>query len=101
MPERQACIARELTKLHEEVRRGTLSVLAGEETTARGEFTIVVAGLEGEEPDEIDVDSLVLTLLGSGASPRTVAEEVSTLSGKPKREVYARVLELRRRDDAG
>jgi 16S rRNA (cytidine1402-2'-O)-methyltransferase len=98
-PERAACIGRELTKVHEELLRGTLAELAalGRTLTERGEFTIVVAG--NEEPERAtaaDVDSLVEARLEAGDAARTIADDVSEISGVPRREVYARVLELRR-----
>jgi 16S rRNA (cytidine1402-2'-O)-methyltransferase len=96
-PERAACIGRELTKLHEELVRGTLSELAGRTLTERGEFTIVIAGNEEpEHADAGDVDSLVTARLDAGDASRTIADDVSEICGMPRREVYARVLELRR-----
>jgi 16S rRNA (cytidine1402-2'-O)-methyltransferase len=98
MPERTACIARELTKVHEEALRGSLLELSRQEITDRGEFTVVVAGAgEIEEDDLEDLDTLVAARLAAGDPPRTVADEVAAISGKPRREIYARVLELRRR----
>jgi 16S rRNA (cytidine1402-2'-O)-methyltransferase len=98
MPERAACIGRELTKMHEETLRGTLLELSRHGVTERGEFTVVVAGAgETEEEGEEDLDSLITARLSAGDPPRTVADEVATISGMPRREIYARVLELRRR----
>jgi 16S rRNA (cytidine1402-2'-O)-methyltransferase len=96
-PERAACVGRELTKIHEELIRGTLSELAGRDITERGEFTIVIAGNEEpEHADAADVDSLVEARLDAGEASRAIVDEVSEISGMPRREVYARVLELRR-----
>jgi 16S rRNA (cytidine1402-2'-O)-methyltransferase len=99
-PERAACIGRELTKVHEELLRGTLAELAAlseRALTERGEFTIVIAGNEEpERADAADVDSLVQARLEAGDAARTIADDVSEISGVPRREVYARVLELRR-----
>jgi 16S rRNA (cytidine1402-2'-O)-methyltransferase len=101
-PERAACVGRELTKIHEELLRGTLSELASRAITERGEFTIVIAGNEEpEHADPTDVDSLVEARLEAGDPSRTIADEVSEISGMPRREVYARVLELRRLRDEG
>jgi 16S rRNA (cytidine1402-2'-O)-methyltransferase len=98
VPDRQACVARELTKLHEEVARGTLAELAARGIAAIGEFTMVVAGAGDLQEDltAADVDVLVRARLASGESPRTVAAEVAAVTGLPKREIYGRVLELRR-----
>lgn len=102
MPSRAACVARELTKLHEEAVRGTLEELAAREITERGEFTVVVAGAgEPGEDATTDVDALVAERLAAGDAPRTVADAVSEITGKPRREIYARVLEARRRLEEG
>ncbi len=96
-PARAACVARELTKMHEELLRGTLVELAARDIMERGEFTVVVAGNGEPEPaDDVDLDALVEARLGSGDSARTIADDVAEVSGRPKREVYARVLELRK-----
>jgi 16S rRNA (cytidine1402-2'-O)-methyltransferase len=96
-PDRAACIGRELTKMHEEVIRGTLASLAAGEVVERGEFTVVVAGCEDPERlDAADIDALVLERLNAGEPSRTIADDVAELSGASRREVYARVLELRR-----
>jgi 16S rRNA (cytidine1402-2'-O)-methyltransferase len=102
VPERQACVARELTKLHEELVRGTLAELAARPITALGEFTIVVAGTDDLRDDlsAVDIDTLVRTRLAAGESPRTVAADLAVITGMPKREIYARVLELRRSQSA-
>lgn len=88
--DRPAVVARELTKLHEEVRRGTLSKLAGElaNQDLRGEVAIVVAGrpeaAETEEPPE----DLVRQLLASGMKPSQAAREVAALLGISRSEAY-------------
>ena len=98
MPERAACVMRELTKIHEETRRGTLAELAAREITERGEFTVVVACTKEEAGDDtLDVDAVIAERLGAGDSPRTVADDVASLSGQPRREIYGRVLEAVRR----
>jgi 16S rRNA (cytidine1402-2'-O)-methyltransferase len=97
-PSRAACVARELTKMHEELTRGTLSELAGRDVMERGEFTVVVEGNgEPDDADDADVDALVEARLDSGDGARTIADDVAEVSGRPRREVYARVLELRKR----
>jgi 16S rRNA (cytidine1402-2'-O)-methyltransferase len=96
-PVRRACVARELTKLHEELVRGTLAELAECGIVERGEFTVVVEGSGDPEPaDDIDVDELITLRLDAGDTPRTIADDVADISGRPKREIYARVLELRK-----
>jgi 16S rRNA (cytidine1402-2'-O)-methyltransferase len=97
-PDRAACVARELTKIHEELLRGTLAELAAREIPERGEFTVVVGGAGEREtaPSLDDIEAIVNERLDAGDAPRTIADRVTEVSGLPRREVYARVLELRR-----
>jgi len=97
---RPAAVCRELTKLHEEVRRGDLAALArhyeaGGET--RGEFVIVVGPpAESETPAE-DVDALLRSALAR-VSVKDAVGEVASATGRPRREVYKRALELAKDD---
>ena len=93
-PSRQAAVARELTKLHEEVRRGNLGQLAADATAApvRGEVVIVVAGADavekaalGLEAGRARVDQLVAEGVKRSAAARMVAQE----TGLPRRELFA------------
>ncbi|WP_322096121.1 16S rRNA (cytidine(1402)-2'-O)-methyltransferase [Pelagibius litoralis] len=102
--EREAAVARELTKLHEEVRRASLVELAEHYAAAgppRGEIVLVVAppGATAEENESADLDGQLLTAL-QHASLRDAAATVAAASGLPKRQVYARALELAKRGDA-
>ena len=101
---RSAAIARELTKLHEEIRRGPLDELAAHYAAAgapKGEVVIVV-GAPGKEAPTVDVDGLLLDALRE-MSLRDAAAAVSEASGQPRRKVYARALELskNRRKEGG
>jgi 16S rRNA (cytidine1402-2'-O)-methyltransferase len=97
MPARRACVLRELTKLHEEIAHGSLVELAERSITPKGEVTIVVAGADPDAADDApEIDPMIAERLDAGDTPRTVADDVAALSGRPRREVYARVLELRR-----
>lgn len=95
---RCACVARELTKLHEEVVRGGLEDLkqrfAG---TQRGEFTLVIAGASAvREPlSWPEVESQIKTRLAEGGRPREIAAELFRPTGQPRREIYARAVALR------
>lgn len=93
--ERQACVARELTKLHEELARGTLLQLAqrfsGE---VLGEVTIVIEGAAAEEPEPLDPDDALRAALSGGASVKDAAREVAEALSLPRREVYQRALQL-------
>lgn len=94
IPDRDACVLRELTKIHEEIVRGTLRELAAKEIEARGEATLVIAG--AGEPDDaeapLDLDAYIDARLAAGQSPRTIAEALAALTGEPRRSVYQRVL---------
>ncbi len=99
--DRPAALARELTKLHEEVRRGTLAELAaGVEVEApRGECVIVIGGA-GEAPtvaSDADIDAALAAELASGSSTRDAAAIVSARLGVARREVYARAVRLNSR----
>ena len=98
---RPAAVARELTKLHEEVRRGPLDELAAHYADAgapKGEVVVVVAP-PGKEAAKVDLDALLRAALGE-MSLRDAAAAVSEASGQPRRKVYARALELSREPDA-
>jgi 16S rRNA (cytidine1402-2'-O)-methyltransferase len=105
MGNRDAAICREMTKLHEEVRRATVSDLAAISDTleTRGEFVLVIgppaadAGLMNDNA----LDDLLRTSLARGSVKDAVAHAVE-VSGRPRREIYARALELAKDgDDAG
>jgi 16S rRNA (cytidine1402-2'-O)-methyltransferase len=98
--DRRACVARELTKLHEEAARGRLRELAQRfDGGVKGEISIVVEGAGEPEPlDAADLDAAIRERLGSGTTVGTIAAELAPEAGLPKREVYARVLALRDAD---
>jgi 16S rRNA (cytidine1402-2'-O)-methyltransferase len=92
---RPAALTRELTKLYEEVRRGTLPELAAHyaEKEPRGEVTLVV-GPAGAAPDEVDLDMLLVAALRT-QTVREAAAGVAEATGLPRKQVYARALALR------
>jgi len=97
---RPAAVARELTKLYEEVRRGDLTALAAHYAEAgapRGELAIVIGPPRQEdEAPAGDLDrALALALEHMGT--RQAAELVASASGASRRELYARALKLAQR----
>jgi 16S rRNA (cytidine1402-2'-O)-methyltransferase len=89
--ERQAAVCRELTKLHEEIRRGTLSELRRhfEENEPRGEFTLVIAGAApAERWSEAEVRAALRQRSRQGDSPSRAARHVAASSGWRRSEVY-------------
>jgi len=93
--DRRACVARELTKIHEEFRRGTLSELAAHYAgEVLGEVTVVVEGRPAEREAAADPDQLLRARLRGGASVKDATREVAEALGLPRKEVYRRALEL-------
>jgi 16S rRNA (cytidine1402-2'-O)-methyltransferase len=96
---RRAVVARELTKLHEEFRAGTLTELAGyySEHPPRGEITIVLegTGAPAEPPDRTGeaVEQATL-LLAEGLTRREVVRRISETLGLPRNDAYRLVMEL-------
>ncbi len=96
--DRRACVARELTKLHEEFARGLLSELAERFAEgARGEFTLVVEGAPETVAvlSEGELDAAIRARIAEGQSPRQISDQLAKPSGLPKREIYARVVALK------
>jgi 16S rRNA (cytidine1402-2'-O)-methyltransferase len=103
---RRACVARELTKLHEEARHGTLPDLArefGARESIRGEITVVVEGLRvGAETRRVphtdadagELDQRIREALAAGSAVKALSREIARHTGRPAREVYARALAL-------
>jgi 16S rRNA (cytidine1402-2'-O)-methyltransferase len=94
--EREAAICRELTKLHEEVRRGDLLALARHYAGAaetRGEFVIVIAPPDPSASEAVDIDALLRAALRRLSVKEAVAE-IAAVAGQPRREVYQRALAL-------
>jgi 16S rRNA (cytidine1402-2'-O)-methyltransferase len=96
---RQAAVARELTKLHEEVRRGTLAALAGEYRDAglpRGEIVIVVGPPEPVQPGSEEIDRRLRAVMEE-AGVRAAAVTLAAETGLPRAELYRRALALKDR----
>ncbi|THV35782.1 16S rRNA (cytidine(1402)-2'-O)-methyltransferase [Glycomyces buryatensis] len=92
-PEREAALCRELTKTHEQVRRGGLSALAegAEEDPPRGEITLVVAGWSGPDPQDATPEAMaaaVAELEAAGEDRKAAMKEVAARFGVSRRDVY-------------
>ena len=89
-PDRPAAVCRELTKLHEEIARGTIGELSRRfRDVVRGEIVVVIgpASESGTGDIAVAVDAL-RGLVRSGARPRSAASVVSALTGVPANELY-------------
>lgn len=98
--DRPSALARELTKLHEETRRGSLAELAAavEADGVRGELTLVVGGAPAPsvDPGEVgpaELAAMVAALEADGRDRKAAIAAVAQDLGLPKREVYAAVVE--------
>ncbi len=95
-PDRQIVVARELTKLFEEFRRGTAQELADhykEAGNPKGEVVLLLAPLKQEVTSESDVDQLLKEALVDN-SLRDAAALVAEATGLPRKQIYKRALDL-------
>lgn len=96
--DRPACVVRELTKLHEEILRGTLPELAAEiagRDAVQGEITVVVGG--APKTADLSVEEVVReSLADASGSSRDLAREIAGRTGLSRRDVYAEILRQRR-----
>ena len=95
--ERRVAVCRELTKVHEEIVRGSLAEVRRLVGEPRGEYVIVLAGIDQgatASPDEID--RLLRNELAEGASTRDAAATVADLTGLGRKALYERALLLGR-----
>ena len=92
-PERRAAVARELTKLHEEVVRGTLAELAAWAADGvRGEIVLMLAGATPAAPSLEDALGRVRALVAEGARLKDAAAQVAQATGLRTRELYEAAL---------
>lgn len=93
-PERRACVARELTKLHEELVRGTCASLAADDREWIGEIAVVLGPHEpharAEAIDDGALDARIDEAIARGEHARTASERLAAWSGRSKRDVYER-----------
>ncbi len=102
MGDRPMVLTRELSKINEEVVHTTCQNLAGTVNTQgiKGEITILVEGGEPASADKPDMDELLRQGLAEGAdSPSQLAKKVAAACGRPRDEVYRRLLVMKDSDD--
>ncbi|MTI82083.1 MAG: 16S rRNA (cytidine(1402)-2'-O)-methyltransferase [Firmicutes bacterium] len=94
---RKVAVAREITKKHEEVYRGSIinAIEYFKNNAIKGEFTLVVSGSLGEEKEkqweQLPIADHVLQLMSVGLDKKQAIKKVAQLRGIPKREVYSAV----------
>ena len=95
--DRKVAVCRELTKIHEEVFQGRISQATEHFTEPRGEFTLVVAGARDAAvtQTEDELRRAIRALIAEGHSSREISDRLAVSSGLPKREIYARVVDLK------
>ncbi len=97
-PDRRAALARELTKLHEQVIRGSLEELRRVAAEGiRGEVTVVVAGASSAtvstDVEDDELAARVRELIAAGTAKKAAIADVAVAAGVPKRRVYQAVLD--------
>jgi 16S rRNA (cytidine1402-2'-O)-methyltransferase len=100
-PGRRVVLCRELTKLHEEIKSGTLEELAALERDWLGEVTLVLGASERPEKkveEPLDLDAEIERRLAKGAHAKELAGELAERFGLPRRAMYSRVLGVRERE---
>ncbi|MEP6590509.1 MAG: 16S rRNA (cytidine(1402)-2'-O)-methyltransferase [Gemmatimonadota bacterium] len=100
--DRTAVVARELTKMHEELRSGTLDELARHyaDATPRGEVTLVLAGRGAQPEERVEVDAAAVALLvdewlAAGESRKDIVRRVAARFNLPRNEAYRLVMDER------
>jgi 16S rRNA (cytidine1402-2'-O)-methyltransferase len=98
-PERSVVVARELTKIHEDIRRGTLAELVDyySETPPRGELTVVLQGRsEPVAKPDLTEDAIerATSLMAEGLTRKEVVRRLTESLGLPRNEAYKLVMEL-------
>jgi 16S rRNA (cytidine1402-2'-O)-methyltransferase len=101
--DRRAVILRELTKIHEEVRAGSLSALRhwAEDGTPRGEIALVIAGAPESATSEGDAEAVVRTLRQSGLSASQTAREAAAITGLSRSDLYRLAIAVDDKESVG
>ena len=97
--DRKIAVCRELTKMHEEVFRGTVSQAIAHFSQPRGEFTLVIAGYSGrrgqKELTDFFIKEELRRLRCGGATAKEAVAKLATATHLPKKLLYKEWLELR------
>ena len=96
--QRRVAVTRELTKVFEEIWRGTLAEAADHwrrDGTTKGEFTIVVEGAESREPSISDAVAAALEMISKGTSTSDAVRTVTATHGVRRNELYEIVVKGR------
>ena len=93
--DRRIAVCRELTKIHEEIFRGTVSEALAHFTAPKGEFTLIIDGNKAESPKELTQEILkkLHNLRVSGKSAKEAIAGIAAETGLSKRELYRAWLE--------
>ena len=96
--DRRLCLARELTKLHEEIKLTTLSAAVDHyrENPPRGEFVLVINGAEAQKPQTFTLDEAVKTaqsLIEEGFSASDASKKAAAQTGLKKGDIYRALMQ--------
>lgn len=89
--DRKACLAREITKLHEEFLRGSLSEILDEVSGLKGEMVLIIEGDEGFKVNPVDLNEVresIEELIRSGLSAKDAINQIATQTGVSKNKCY-------------
>jgi len=93
--DRQLAVCRELTKLHEEVFRGTISEAIDHFVQPRGEFTLVIAGGKAEETEpDAEIEQKLSELYHQGTSAKEAVSRISRTTGIRRKKLYQTWLKI-------
>jgi 16S rRNA (cytidine1402-2'-O)-methyltransferase len=94
--DRRSAVCRELTKVHEEIFRGTLSLAKEHFTAPRGEFTLVVEGLQESSPKIVDgkIEKEMVRMHKSGLTAREAIKKISAETGLSRKVLYQAWLKI-------
>jgi 16S rRNA (cytidine1402-2'-O)-methyltransferase len=96
--DRRVAVARELTKLHQEVLRGTMTEVLKRigQRELRGEVVLVIEGASPAKPGEAEAFGIATGLVSGGARKREAAREASRQTGVPAGRIYQALVSLGR-----